>query len=190
MLPGVALQEDADGQRAQYGQQEVEEAAPVADQRTGRTSHETCEHHEDEGRFVEAQSRDRRSGSEAPCQAHSGHCQAYSPQGFLGGEGALCGAQTPPAPQPSGGRDRADPPERESDRLGIPHHGGDDRDEHDVDRLGKRAARDQLPEGCTSHLGLDAGLLVGGERRRVSRHGSIWGDHGRLRNIARPPRPG
>src|SRR5206468_173097 len=50
MLPGVALQEDADGQGAQYGQQEVEEAAPVADQRTGRTSHETCEHHEDEGR--------------------------------------------------------------------------------------------------------------------------------------------
>src|SRR2546430_10089812 len=45
-----------------------EEAAPVADQRTGRTSHETCEHHEDEGRLVEAQSRDRRSGSEAPCQ--------------------------------------------------------------------------------------------------------------------------
>src|SRR2546430_7158165 len=24
------------------------------------------------------------------------HCQAYSPQGFLGGEDALCGAQTPP----------------------------------------------------------------------------------------------
>ena len=72
------MQQDADGKRGQDGGQEVVETAPVADQCTGRPGHDSGEHHEDEGRLVEAQRWDRGGGAEPPCQADAGHGEAHA----------------------------------------------------------------------------------------------------------------
>ena len=185
MRPGVALQQDADGERGEDGDQEVVKAAPVADQRAGRAGHDSGHHHEDECRLVEAQRRDRRSRSEPPRQANAGHGQAHAPQGLVGGKAAPSGAHPPPGSQPGGGRDRSNPSDRDLDRQGVPYQRGDHTDEQDVQGLGERAARQELTDRRAFHLGFDARLLVGGQSRRISRHHSICGNHGRLRNMAR-----
>ena len=184
LRPGVPLQQDADGERGQHGDQQVAEAAAVADQRARGPGDDPREHDQGQGGFVEAQRRDRGGGAEPPRQPDAGHREADAPEGLFGGRRPLSQLQPPPRPQPGGRGDRPEPSDRKRQRKGVPHQRGHDQHQHDVQRLGERPALEQLTERGALHFGLHTRLVLGAARHRIHGHGSIWARPGCGCNIA------
>ena len=92
----MPLQQDADGEGGEDRDQEVTEAAPVADQGPGRARDDPGEHDQDQGRFVQTERRDGGGGAEPPRQPDAGHGETHAPEGFLGRCRPPAEAQPPP----------------------------------------------------------------------------------------------